>query len=243
MSAVAARLRRRPAAPAARPDRPDRRGVRRRGRSRARLWPGDRALRRHPADAGAASWRSCAVRWATPIRCCRGRSRGAWPRPCGRIAPSTSRRWRRWPAPSPTRCCRRCCAAAPSTRPMSTTAATSRFILRRATSCAPEFSPSALDGVARLADDQPVRGIATSGRGGRSLLPRHRRYGDRAGRDRRRCRCRGHLDRQCGERRPSGDRAPAGARPRSRQRSWRSLPVDRRGRDEAAAAGRAERGA
>ena len=48
------------------------------------------------------------ARSATPIRCCRARSRGAWPRPCGRIAPSTSRRWPPSPAPSPTRCCRRC---------------------------------------------------------------------------------------------------------------------------------------
>ena len=44
---------------------------------------------------------------ATPIRCCRGRWRGAWPRPCGRIAPSTSRPWPPSRAPSPTRCCRR----------------------------------------------------------------------------------------------------------------------------------------
>ena len=44
---------RRQAAPAARADRPHHRGVRRNGRSRTRLWPGGRALRRHPADPGA----------------------------------------------------------------------------------------------------------------------------------------------------------------------------------------------
>ena len=43
-------------------------------------------------------------------RCCRARWRGAWPRPSGRTAPSSSRRWRRSPARSPTRCCRRWCA-------------------------------------------------------------------------------------------------------------------------------------
>ena len=45
----------------------------------------------------------------------------------------------------------------------------------------------------------PVRGIATSGRGGQQLFPRHRRRGHRAGR-RRRLRGRGgNADRQCGE--------------------------------------------
>ena len=101
---------RRPPAPAARPDRPDHRGVRR------------------AATRSSAAYRQAVDRFGDilptlvrelptlrrpvgePIRCCRARSRAAWPRPCGRTAPSSSRRWPRSPAPSPTRCCRRCCA-------------------------------------------------------------------------------------------------------------------------------------
>ena len=209
---------RRPAASAARADRPHHRGVRRGGRSRARL-----SARRSSASATScrpwcASCRPCAGRSATPIRCCRGRWRAAWPRPCGRIAPSTSRPWPPSPAPSPTRCCRRWCAAARSTRPMSTTAATSPSISRRAMNCAPASSPTALDGVARLTLRPAGARHRHLGPRRPLLLPRHRRFGDRAGGDRRRRRRCRDPDRQCREHRSSVDRAPAGARARSRQR-------------------------
>ena len=105
------------------------------------LPPGHRPLRRHPADAGA---RAAAAAppvgdglsaAARPGRAAHGRGRLAASRRC------SSRRWPRSPAPSPTRCCRRCWPAARSTRPMSTTAATSRSISRPATACAPASSP------------------------------------------------------------------------------------------------------
>ena len=71
------------------------------------------------------------------------------------------------------------------------------------------------------------------------VLAGHRRFGDRAGGDRRCRRRRGDPDRQCGERRSPRHRAPAGARARSRQRPRRSAG-DGRGRT-AAGCGRSAR--
>ena len=186
-------------------------GAARRGRARL-------SARRSTASATScrpwcASCRPCAARSARPIRCCRARSRAAWPRPCGRIAPSSSRRWPRSPAPSPTRCCRRWCAAARSTRPMSTTAATSPSI------STPGHEPARRHlrhrrstAWRRLTHDQPGARHRHLGPRRPLLLARHRRFGDGAGRDRRRRRRRRDPDRQRGEHRSPVDRAPAGAR-------------------------------
>ena len=65
--------------------------------------------------------------------------------------------------------------AARSTRPTSTTAATSRIHLAPGHSLRAGIFAQALDGAVTLTHDRPVRGIATSGCGGRSLLARHRR--------------------------------------------------------------------
>ncbi len=80
VSAVAARLGRWQAASAARAHRSHHRGLRRRRGSRARLCAGNRALWRHPRQPWSANFRCCAGHWARPIRCCRGRWRGAWPK-------------------------------------------------------------------------------------------------------------------------------------------------------------------
>ena len=207
-----------PTASAAWPDRPDHRGVRRGGRSRTRLRPGGRALRRHPADPGARVRRPAPSRSARPIRCCKARWRGAWPRPCGRIA-------------------------AVYITPMAAVAGAVademlQALVRGRTldkayvndggDIAIHLTPghelragifaTALDGVARL-DLRPARPRHRHVGPRRTfLLAGHRRFRDRARRDGR-CRRRGRdPDRQRGERRSSGDRAPAGARPRSRQR-------------------------
>ena len=73
---------------------------------------------------------------------------------------------------------------------------------------------SALDGVARLTYDQPVRGIATSGRGGRSFSLGIADSATVLARDRRRRRRRRDPDRQCRERR-SSRRSSAGRRANS----------------------------
>ena len=91
-----------------------------------------------------------------------------------RLPPSTSsRRWRRWRAPSRKKFSARCSPRRGSTAPMSTMAATSRCILPAASS----FTVGLMDrpdaaGLMRtmvIDADDPARGIATSGRHGRSF--------------------------------------------------------------------------
>ena len=154
------------------------------GRSRARLRPGRRAFRRHPADPGA---RAADPAPARGRRLSAAAGPGGAPHGRGRVA--ASRRLhhahgRRRGRASPTRCCRRWWRAARSTRPMSTTAATSPSISRRATSCAPASSPTALDGVAPSDARSSRARHCDLGLGRPLLFARHRRFGHRAGGDR-----------------------------------------------------------
>ena len=105
------------AAPAARADRPGHRGLgRRRARSRAAYAQAAAALRRPCWPSSSPSCRCCARRSAAAAAA-PARWRGAWWRPAGAIRrPASSRRWPRWPARSPTRCWRRCCAGRRSQR-------------------------------------------------------------------------------------------------------------------------------
>ena len=117
-----------------------------------------------------------------PARACRrsraakARSAAAWQRPAGRSGKSSSRRWRRSPAPSPTNFWRQCAPPRRSTAPMSTTAATSPSSQRpgkRSTSPSPATFRSApcrrRSGTIRIRHGDGVGGIATSGARGRSF--------------------------------------------------------------------------
>ena len=183
---------------------------------RSGLRAGDRPLRDRSWTNWSPSCRCCARRSAASRPRSRARWRGAWSPPARRTRACSSRRWRRSPAPSPTRCWRRCW---PATR-------LRRAYVNDGGDIALHLAPGERFDVGLVADARPPgdrrhdddRGGDAGARhrhqrpGRPQLLARHRRCGHRARRRRRRGRRRGDADRQRRRHRQPAGRAPAGAR-------------------------------
>ncbi len=212
----------------------------------------------------------CWTSWSRSCRLCDGRwtlradrqlavrSPDAWPRPCDPSRPTgSSRRWPRWPGPSPTR----------SARQMVTCGGIPRAYVNDGGDIALYLTPGETLEVGPGARPRPPRPARQGhdprgrrrprGRDQRAarpeLLARHRRRGDRAGRLGRPRRRRGHADRQ--RRRPARDhpairRVPArdldpdsdlGARPVTTEvGALTANEVARRARASGARGGRAD---